>query len=52
MIQEKKKNADPFHEAIWDILKRHGVIILYVLQLLLVLMYVEAEVQPFVYVRF
>jgi len=35
-----------------DTLKRHLVIIYYLLQLLLILLYVTPEVQPFVYVRF
>ena len=52
MIQEENKNAGHAQSKIGETLKRHGLIILYILQLLLVLMYVEAEVQPFVYVHF
>ena len=52
MTQEKNKNASHSQSKIGKTLKKHGLIILYILQLLLVLMYMEAEVQPFVYVHF
>jgi len=50
----KEENKEPGHSGspIRKTIKKHGLIILYILQLLLVLMYMEAEIQPFVYVRF
>ncbi len=47
-IQEKERTKGLFGEF----LKKQGLIILYALQFLLVLMYLETEIQPFVYVRF
>ena len=35
-----------------DRLKTHLEVVYYLLQMLFILIYVEAEVQPFVYVRF
>ena len=35
-----------------DTIRGHLMVIYYLLQLLFILIYVEAEVQPFVYVRF
>ncbi len=34
------------------LLRIHGIIIFYVLQILFILIYSEPELQPFVYVRF
>jgi len=50
----KEENKEPEHSGslIRKTIKKHGLIILYILQLLMVLMYMEAEIQPFVYVRF
>ena len=50
----KEENEDPGHsqKPIIKAIKKHGLIILYILQFLLVLMYMETEIQPFVYVRF
>jgi len=37
---------------VMDILKRNGTIIFYLIQILFILMYLDTEIQPFVYVRF
>jgi len=49
---EENKKADRSESPFRKAAKKHGLIVLYILQFLMVLMYVEAEVQPFVYVRF
>lgn len=52
MTKEDNKEADHSQRSISEAIKKHSIIILYILQLLMVLMYMEAEIQPFVYVRF
>ncbi len=52
MTRQEKQVPDRPQSSIRKAVKEHGMIILYVLQLLLILMYMEAEIQPFVYVRF
>jgi hypothetical protein len=41
-----------FIEKIPRMVKLHAIIIFYLLQLFFIFMYVQTEVQPFVYVRF
>jgi hypothetical protein len=52
MTREEKQVIEHPQSPIRKALKEHGLIILYILQFLLVMMYMEAEIQPFVYVRF
>ena len=52
MTKEENKGTGYTQSPFRQTIKKHGLIILYILQFLLVLMYMEAEIQPFVYVRF
>jgi len=52
MTKEENKETGYTQSPFRQTIKKHGLIILYILQFLLVLMYMEAEIQPFVYVRF
>ena len=52
MTKEENQAAEHPQSPMRKTLKEHGLIILYILQFLLVIMYMEAEIQPFVYVRF
>ena len=52
MSPEESQEKERIKGSLRESLKKQGLIILYVLQLLLILMYMETEIQPFVYVRF
>ena len=50
MIGEIKKTID--YSKIKKVIKINGEILFYLLQVLFILIYLQSEVQPFIYVRF